>query len=55
MKYIKEITLIFWLLFFQSLFFEIINGLRAARTDAGSSSTDAHGFQNGLAQALLML
>uniref|UniRef100_A0ACD5ZKD3 Uncharacterized protein n=1 Tax=Avena sativa TaxID=4498 RepID=A0ACD5ZKD3_AVESA len=30
----------------ESLFYEIINGLRAARTDAGSSSTDAHGFRN---------
>ncbi|KAM3240983.1 hypothetical protein ACQJBY_054176 [Aegilops geniculata] len=30
----------------ESLFFEIINGLRAAKTDAGSSSTNAHGFQN---------
>jgi hypothetical protein len=45
----------FWLLFIQSLFFEIINGLRAAKTDASASSTNAHGFRNGLAQALLML
>ncbi|KAM0896341.1 hypothetical protein ACQ4PT_023265 [Festuca glaucescens] len=39
----------------ESLFFEIINGLRAARTDAGSSSTDAHGFQNATTSVVELL
>ncbi|CAM0946292.1 unnamed protein product [Alopecurus aequalis] len=39
----------------KSLFFEIINGLRAARTDAGSSSKDAHGFPNATASVVELL
>ncbi|EMS51371.1 hypothetical protein TRIUR3_15935 [Triticum urartu] len=39
----------------ESLFFEIINGLRAARTDAGSSSTDAHGFRNATTSVVELL
>lgn len=35
---------------FQSLLCEIINGLRAAGTDAGSSSAAATSFTNGLAK-----
>lgn len=39
----------------ESLFFEIINGLRAARADAGSSSTDAHGFPNATPSVVELL
>uniref|UniRef100_A0A453NLB4 Serine aminopeptidase S33 domain-containing protein n=1 Tax=Aegilops tauschii subsp. strangulata TaxID=200361 RepID=A0A453NLB4_AEGTS len=39
----------------ESLFFEIINGLRAAKTDAGSSSTNAHGFRNSTTSVVELL
>jgi hypothetical protein len=47
----REFTPVFtWL--FQSLLCEIINGLRAASTDAGSSSAAATSFTNGVSQPI---